>query len=486
MKIFTLGFYLAIIVALFPSASTAQTKIQKIFTDLKHQKIFTDLNKKQQTTNNNSQQTTNNNPPQTTNTDPQLPDKNTTNNDSYSTPAPNGLKAGDVAPDAVYIDADYLYPFNGGAAVVKKGDATALIDKTGKFIVPYNKYNFRLPPDYEISPAWHSQGGIFLLTGGGAVNSKGELISKELPLPGSSWNYASPDGQFIRATDQKGNFIYMDAEGNKYILKEGTGVNFAEGTVGPVSIDDKDKNRYGYKNLKDEWTVQPIYDWGEPFSDGLACVGKINEFGEMKYGFINKKGKVVIPFIYSNLPGNFHGGLAEVLPKENAEFKEAFIDKEGNIVQKFNNLISFTYIGNGLNEYTYYSEYVVDSIGKIQTATEFLKNYGVVPDPSTHLISISNTNLSNSKFDDNDGKIFFSRFFNNSGVPVNEGYVDIRTKKIMEGGFSPMLNFSDGESKLAYGRFYTPEHYYNKGPLREGYINEDGVFVIVKKAASVF
>ncbi len=35
-----------------------------------------------------------------------------------------------------------MYSFNGGAAVVRKGTAYALIDTNGNFIVPFNKYEF--------------------------------------------------------------------------------------------------------------------------------------------------------------------------------------------------------------------------------------------------------------------------------------------------------------------------------------------------------
>ena len=269
----------------------------------------------------------------------------------------------------------------------------------------------------------------------------------------------------------------MDAKGDKYILNSSKIAS--DFVVSEGAVIEESQNKYGYKNLKDEWIVQPIYDAAKPFSDGLACVGKKDEFGEWEYGFINKKGKVVIPFIYSNQPTDFHGGVALVIPKSKAEFAEAYIDKQGNIIKKFKLPYSLPYIGYG-----YYGgsgvNTLMDSTGNIVTVTEFLKSYGVVSDPSTFGISV---------YQFNDGKIFYTRFFKNSGVPSNEGYVNIRTKKIVEGAFTffnvGVLNFSDKESKLAYASIYTSK-IHDQDHLREGYINEDGVFVIVKKAASVF
>ncbi len=83
MKIFTLGFCLAIIVALFPSSSTAQTQLQKISSGINQAKSLFGSHKKHATIPNSQQ---------STNTSQQLPNKNT-NNVSSSTSAPNSSNA---------------------------------------------------------------------------------------------------------------------------------------------------------------------------------------------------------------------------------------------------------------------------------------------------------------------------------------------------------------------------------------------------------
>jgi len=478
MKKFALGFCLAIIVALFPSASTAQTKLQKLFTDLKHQKIFTALNKKQQTTNNKPQQ-------QTTNTNSQLPDKNT-NNVPPSTSAPNSLKPGDIALNAVYIDADDLYPFNGGAAIVQKGDATALIDKTGKFVVPYNKYKF----DMSGPSLYYSrlEGGIFLLQGdSAAVNAKGVLITKG--FHDLTWGYSSPVGHYISATDMKHHAFYLDAKGDKYILNNSNVV--IENGISDGTVMEESKNKYGYKNLKDQWIVPPIYDAGQPFSDGLACVGKLNQFGEMKYGFVDKKGKAVIPFIFSNRPADFHAGITKVVPKDRTAFSKAYINKQGKIIRKLqSDDTSFYYIENGYykgGKQNSSDSYLMDSTGKIVPVDEFLKSYGVVPNASTWNLTLNYSNYTGTySLDFDNGKVFFMRSTNNNGNLM--GYINIKTKKVMEGPFDVPLTgdlMYDWKSGLAYAESYSSKIHDNDH-LIKGYINEDGIFVIVKKAASVF
>lgn len=62
-----------------------------------------------------------------------------------------------------------------------------------------------------------------------------------------------------------------------------------------------------------------------PFREGLAGVSIKNE----GWGFINTKGEIVIPCIYSNV-GNFNEGISRVVNYKDKEPKMGFIDKSGN------------------------------------------------------------------------------------------------------------------------------------------------------------
>ena len=381
------------------------------------------------------------------------------------------LRPGDVAPNAKVIEADFLELFNMGAAVVHKGTAFGLIDMAGNFIVPYNKYR-RISMLLGVGGV-STQGGIFIVDDEmGAVNSKGKLITEAFPT--FRWSVGSDDGKLIKAFEKP---LYLDAEGRQYLLKQ-----YLQHIVDGIGIV-TESHKSGYKNLKDEWIVKPIYDYAEPFSEGMACVARRDEFGVIKYGFIDKTGKEVIPLIYSVKPEDFHGGLARVTPKNNSEFKQAYIDKKGNIVVKLTTFNFYSYIGNGL----YYGDrgHVMDSTGKILTEYEFLQQFGVVLQPSLERNLSIGLEHSTAIANYNDGKICFTRMFKESR-PQNFGSINLKTKVVMEGSFyaANSLRYFDPVSKFALATFYTSKDFKSKIPPREGYVNEQGVFVIIKGEAS--
>ena len=70
------------------------------------------------------------------------------------------------------------------------------------------------------------------------------------------------------------------------------------------------KDKIAYYNPKFEMVIESKYDWGWPFSEGraLVCIGcsakKPDEFGNKPvtggvWGYINKKGKELVPVKYS-------------------------------------------------------------------------------------------------------------------------------------------------------------------------------------------
>lgn len=405
-----------------------------------------------------------------------------------STKNSSGLQPGDVHPNAKVIDADDLDPFNKGAALIRKGSSSyALINKDGDFIVPYNKYSFNDGSQRDGKTGAWSQSGIFIVRlphemGGndGAINYQGKLITSE--YPSLSWNITK-NRLLIYAGDNNGNLIFMNAEGQKYILKKSKDYiidpdTFSEGAVTVRSNRSGDYGSIGFKNLKDEWIAKPQYDLAEPFSEGLACVMKTNQFGESKYGFINQEGKVVIDLIYSERPSNFLGGLSRVSPKDKTEFKEAYIDKKGNIMVKLNQMNEYKYIGDGL--YMAKRKSLLNAEGHIIPANEFLKTYGVIMDASKEK-DLFIWDLSEVAKQNYIGKVRFRRSLKQSGAVLNSGFINLETKKVIEGRFTGTNLFVfDPVSRLATAQFFIDKETGYKSKLREGYINEDGIFVIVK------
>lgn len=74
------------------------------------------------------------------------------------------------------------------------------------------------------------------------------------------------------------------------------------------------------------------YDYMRDFSDDLAAVGKKDAEGNLKWGFINTEGEVVIPLEYDG-EGNFSEGLAGVEKKDTVgTWKCGYINKKGEVV----------------------------------------------------------------------------------------------------------------------------------------------------------
>ena len=107
-------------------------------------------------------------------------------------------KPGDVAPNQKQLMPTICSPFNGGAAIVRKGMSYGLIDASGNFIVPYNKY--RKIASGEVVGISITKSGIFIINDEeGAIDSKGKLITAA--YPGKSWGYGKEDGTLIMCTN---------------------------------------------------------------------------------------------------------------------------------------------------------------------------------------------------------------------------------------------------------------------------------------------
>ena len=88
--------------------------------------------------------------------------------------------------------------------------------------------------------------------------------------------------------------------------------------------------KWGYIDTKGDIVIPCVYTDASKFSEGLAPVWKSGTANTWpsEIGFINSKGEAVIPFgKYSNA-GSFHDGLAVVI----ANNKRGFIDKTGELV----------------------------------------------------------------------------------------------------------------------------------------------------------
>lgn len=138
---------------------------------------------------------------------------------------------------------------------------------------------------------------------------------------------------------------YIDNCGNKIIdLQYKDAKPFSEGLAAV-----KKGNKYGYINKQNQVVIPFEHKRADSFQNGLARVGKQAGWGwlllclcpieihvplmvmpnEIKYGYIDKTGNIVIPKLYKGAPLEFDkNGLAEVY-KTNSK-KKFYIDKNNN------------------------------------------------------------------------------------------------------------------------------------------------------------
>lgn len=95
---------------------------------------------------------------------------------------------------------------------------------------------------------------------------------------------------------------------------------FSEGLAGVL---DPISNQYGYIDKTGEWAIEPNFDEVKAFSEGLASARL-----SFKWGVLNKKGKIMIPFQFNDELFLFHEGLCKFkrLTKYN------YINTKGEII----------------------------------------------------------------------------------------------------------------------------------------------------------
>lgn len=189
------------------------------------------------------------------------------------------------------------------------------IDKTGKIVIPCNKSShindvpkgLALVPIRYINLCMDKNRPFFSMTISRSLRNHLSECSKELAL--------------VIATDKYYGFIDETEEIIIPCSKSDCISEFSD-ELAYVKIN----NKFGFINKTGKTVIPYIYDWAQEFSEGLALV-TINN----KYGFIDKTGKIVIPCKYtSRFKYNFSDGLALVSEREFGPYY--FINKKGEII----------------------------------------------------------------------------------------------------------------------------------------------------------
>lgn len=114
----------------------------------------------------------------------------------------------------------------------------------------------------------------------------------------------------------------LNKSGGLYVATLSDFIPFSEGLT-PVKS--RVNNKYGFIDKKLNVVIPFSFKMARPFSDGMAAVQ--NEDGN--WGYINTQGKLIIPFVYSRTPSRFMYGFARV---ESSNGLWGYINKENKIV----------------------------------------------------------------------------------------------------------------------------------------------------------
>ncbi len=400
--------------------------------------------------------------------------------------------AGKLTPDVKYIDCDRMFPFDLGAALITKGNAFALIDASGNFLIPFHKYENILRMSDE-----DGYTGFFRVLDAKNnffINSKGKIVFDTKDKGDYSYRMSNDSKHIVLFKENKqqasSSLIIIDYLGNRVsltipgIIKKDGNMPFllVKDSVIIYSVEVGDKTLYGFKNIWNKG-IPPTYDKIEGFNNGVAIFTTIDEFGKSKYGIIDRDGKIIVPAQFTIKPANFKYGITSVRTNAGADFLMAFIDTKGNILFKQTKETQKTYgfFGDFILDYSKSANgYLLHKSGRITNARNFFTEMGFDGDNYKSPVLIPEL------YDYKDGLLRFE-FRNNSLLRKYYGTYDVRTNSIVHYKTPELQNIKDNQfyldpvSKLTYVSIEVDEKDRNGRPLTKvGYVNTKGEFVMVR------
>jgi hypothetical protein len=265
---------------------------------------------------------------------------------------------------------DFLQEFSEGLNIVKINDKLGIVNKTGQVVIPIiydeidtisdgflkvnlnGKYGLINKTGQELIPCVYDNIDEFsetlfsvtLTQKIGFINKLGKVVTPPI------YNHVSILGE---SEFQKYNMAQVMINRETGCIDKNSGEVVIpimyrnidllpdDGLLNVSSNSTTNYWRWGYLDMKGRTLIPLIYVGNSKFSDGLA---RVNLDGN--YGYINKTGQVVIPFGIYDYAFPFSDGLAKV--KKNGKF--GFINKTGKVV------IPFIYNNNNDNSISEFSD----------------------------------------------------------------------------------------------------------------------------------
>lgn len=402
----------------------------------------------------------------------------------------NVVIAGNILPDAKYIDAERMNRFTYGTSIVEKGNKKAVLSSTGNFIIPFSHSYNDIDKKKRLISATTDKGYHL-------YNYSGQKVA-EINEYGWSWQ----GGLFHNRKNPSD--IFIDYKGIRYSLKNETlsdgrttSIIFGQTSDSALKIEGRLKNGgslYGLKALSNKMIVQPKYDMIYDFIDGYAVYKTTDAYNKVQSGILNEKGVETSPR-FSSLPEPMGAGYFIVAGNDDSPIQYAIITSTGDIVFKemknSGNFYRFTIYDDGYffdNE----NDLIMDLKGNIKKQSEFLAKAGF-SNNQQRFFKNSFVHTSPDMNEDSWYKDDILCFYYLTNEDEEEsrrvsfsskryGFYNVKTGQIVLGNFVDPV-FFDPISGLANVRKLTGK----KTPsgaaeIITGAINRDGNFVIVQKA----
>lgn len=305
---------------------------------------------------------------------------------------------------------EFVKVINNNRVLIKKQNSIAVIDTTGKIIMPFKyealyrleseNYNdlllltkdqsssktvlLNLEKGKRLLERFPHVNKVYIMannyaiieTGIGSQNQKKYYINSEgeilFEFPKNEFNrfYNASNisdgfikmGKYPKVTygrNKEDELIYFDTEGNislNKVFKIYTG-DFSEG-LAVNTVKKEGVNYFGFMNKKGEQIIDfKFSQLPTDFSDGVSRVKSLDK----KYGFIDKLGNIIIEPKYIEATG-FYKGYCLVKDESN---KWYLIDKTGNIISTYPNISRFSLIGENSKKTKIISKFIDEGCIKV-------------------------------------------------------------------------------------------------------------------------
>lgn len=203
--------------------------------------------------------------------------------------------------------------FNNGYAEITKDGQSVLIDKTGQYVTPF-------------------------------YTSSKEMNNNEIYKAFKTYEKTNKSNYCIDPNEVRSKYSSYSVDGKTYeIFKQNQSYCFYEGRARVRFIGHFYKvreSRTGFINKERQMVIEPIYSYGDTFSEGLSAVTLPEDTS--KYGYIDLNGKMVIPPKFFRAKP-FKEGVAVVTVfdftknsyiGEGSNGLKGLIDKSGNYIVK--------------------------------------------------------------------------------------------------------------------------------------------------------